>query len=383
MVKMISNQSIIILLALGVFSIINTEMGVVGIIPLISQHFRVDITQAAWVVSVFALVIAVSAPILPLLCSSINRKTAMIITLGVFTVCNMIAAWTEHFSVFILMRIIPAFLHPIYVSMAFSIAANSVAPADAPKAVAGVFVGVSAGMVLGVPITAFIAHHASLATAMLFFAFISALVLLATCFMFPSMPVKIRLTYGSQIQVLKQPAVWYAMLAIICMNGAFFGFFSYIADFLAVVTHISSDTIAIILLIYGGSNIIGNILAGKLLATSPKKTLFLLPILSCFIYILLYILGKWLITVFAIIAILGILAGIAANNMQYMLTRDAEKAPDFANGLFLSCANLGTTFGTVICGIFLTLYGTPTIIIGTVLLLIISMIFVVLRLKTV
>lgn len=46
-----------------------------------------------------------------------------------------------------------------------------------------------------------------------------------------------------------------------------------------------------------------------------------------------------------IILILGVLAGIASNNMQYMI---AEAAPEArtANGMFLTSANLGTTIGT-------------------------------------
>ena len=42
--------------------------------------------------------------------------------------------------------------------MALSVAATSVRAKEAPKAVAKVFIGVSAGMVLGVPIVNFLAN---------------------------------------------------------------------------------------------------------------------------------------------------------------------------------------------------------------------------------
>lgn len=45
----------------------------------------------------------------------------------------------------------------------------------------------------------------------------------------------------------------------------------------------------------------------------------------------------------------GILAGIGGNIAQYWITSAAPKAPDFANGLFLSSANIGTTIGTAVC----------------------------------
>lgn len=62
----------------------------------------------------------------------------------------------------------------------FTVAAASVSKEKAPKAVSRVFVGVSAGMVLGVPVTSFIASEVSFSMSMLFFTVVNALVLIAT-----------------------------------------------------------------------------------------------------------------------------------------------------------------------------------------------------------
>ena len=47
-----------LILTLGVFGILNTEMGVVGIIPIIAETFGVTVLDAGWTVSLFALIIA-------------------------------------------------------------------------------------------------------------------------------------------------------------------------------------------------------------------------------------------------------------------------------------------------------------------------------------
>ncbi len=73
----------------------------------------------------------------------------MLLALGLFTLSNIISMLTTNFTVLLIARILPAFLHPVYVSMAFTVAAASVSKEKAPKAVSKVFVGVSAGMVLG------------------------------------------------------------------------------------------------------------------------------------------------------------------------------------------------------------------------------------------
>ncbi|TDQ56830.1 putative MFS family arabinose efflux permease [Mesocricetibacter intestinalis] len=354
----VNPRLLIIIMSLGVFGIINTEMGVVGIIPMIAESFNVSVPQAGWTVSAFALIVALSAPLMPLLCSAINRKYMMVFALGLFVLSNIISALSDDFTLLIIARMVPAFLHPVYVSMAFTLAAGAVAPEDAPKAVSRVFIGVSAGMVLGVPLTTFIAGHISFSAAMWFFTLINGLVLLATLFILPSMPVKEKLSYGRQLSVLKTPLLWYALLSTVLINGGIFGFFSYMSDFLHSVTEISFDRISLLLLVYGGSNILGNIVAGRLLAAYPLISLLSVPPALALAYIMLYYYGDSFGISLALLFMLGTMAGTVANNMQYTLIKAAPKAPDFANGLFLASANLGTMFGTLVCGMVITRFGT-------------------------
>ena len=381
--KLNSGGLLVFILTVGVFGIINTEMGVVGILPLIAETFKVSVPQAGWTVSVFALVVAASAPITPLLFSGVNRKKVMLLALGLFTLSNIISMLTTNFTVLLIARILPAFLHPVYVSMAFTVAAASVSKEKAPKAVSKVFVGVSAGMVLGVPVTSFIASEVSFSMAMLFFTVVNALVLIATILFIPSMPVKEKVSYGAQLSVLKKTTMWYSIIAVTLINGAMFGFFSYMSDYLKKVTEVSYNVISAVLLVYGLANIVGNVMAGKLLSINARRSIILMPFALLVSYICLFIVGEWIGAMVIVILILGVLAGIASNNMQYMITDAAPEAPDFANGMFLTSANLGTTIGTGICGTFITEMGTRYSVFGSLLFLIASIVFVYLRVRVV
>lgn len=374
---------LVFILTVGVFGIINTEMGVIGILPLIAETFYVTVPQAGLTVSIFALVVALSAPITPLLFSGMNRKTVMLLALGTFTLSNIISMATSNFTVLLIARALPAFLHPVYVSMAFTLAASSVSKEKAPKAVARVFIGVSAGMVLGVPVTSFIASEVSFTMGMAFFTFVNALVLIATLFFVPSMPVKEKRSYGSQLSVLKKNSIWYSILAVTLINGALFGFFSYMSDYLKTITAVPYNIISILLLIYGLSNIAGNVIAGKQLATNPIRSMIFIPFALLVFYVCLFILGEWLVAMAVIILILGILAGYGQNTMQYMITEAAPEAPDFANGLYLLSANLGTTMGAAVCGAFITAFDTRYSVFGSLLFLLASIVFVVLRIRTI
>ena len=369
------NSLLMFTLTLGVFGILNTEMGVVGIIPIIADTFGVTVPDAGWTVSLFALIIAFSAPVVPLLFSRVNRKTVMVLALSVFVISNLVSVFTTNFTVLLITRAVPAFFHPLYVSIAFSTAASSVSREEAPKAVSKIF----AGMVLGVPITSYIASEFSFSAAMVFFTVVNAAVLLATLFLIPSMPVKERLSYGTQLGVLKKPVLWNSFLAALLMNAAMFGFYSYLSDYLITVTNVSFKVISILLFVYGMANIVGNIAAGKLLSQRPFATLKYVPIIMTMLYLALYGLGEFTLPTAIVILVLGIFAGIANNGNQFMVSTSATEAPDFANGLFLTAANLGTTLGTAICGVFITVWGTHSSPLGAVVFLIIGIISIVIR----
>lgn len=376
-----SGALLVFILTVGVFGIINTEMGVIGILPLIAETFHVTVPEAGWTVSIFALVVALSAPVTPLLFSGVNRKKVMLLALGVFTLSNIISMLTSNFTVLLIARALPAFLHPVYVSMAFTVAAASVSKEKAPKAVAKVFIGVSAGMVLGVPVTSYIASEVSFTMGMAFFTVVNALVFIATILFVPSMPVKEKLSYGEQLGVLKKKITWYSVIAVTLINGALFGFFSYMSDYLKTVTEVSYNVISSMLLIYGLANIAGNVIAGKQLAMNPVRSMVLIPFVLFVSYVCLYFLGEWIIAMAAIILLLGVLAGYAQNTMQYMITDAAPEAPDFANGLYLLSANLGTTIGAAVCGLFITYSGTRYSVFGSLLFLVASVVFVALRVR--
>lgn len=370
---------LVLILTFGVFGIINTEMGVVGIIPRIAETFGVTVPEAGWTVSVFALIVALSAPVMPLLFSGVNRRTTMLLALGLFTAGNIVSALTDDFAVLLVARAVPAFLHPVYVSMAFSVAAASVPQEMAPKAVSKVFVGVSAGMVLGVPVTGFIAGHTSVSVAMAFFAIVNASVLIATIFCIPSLPVQRKLSYGAQLGVLRKAVTWHSVIAFTFINGAMFGFFSYMSDFLDTVTELPFDAVSVLLLVYGGANIVGNVVAGRLLFRNARRCMIVVPFLLSAAYLLLFATGSQTIPASVLILVLGILAGIASNTGQYMISDAAPEAPDFANGLFLTSANLGTTVGTAVCGVFITGFGSRYSLMGALLFLAAGIGFVLVR----
>lgn len=376
-----NNKLIVLILTIGVFGILNTEMGFIGLIPQIAKQFNVTTATAGWLVSVFAIGIALSGPITPLLLSKIERKKVMLFVLTIFVISNLISVFTSSFAVLLLARIIPAIFHPVYTALAFSVAADSVDKKDAPKAVSRVFIGVSAGMVVGVPIVNFLATQFNLQIALLFFALINLIVLILTLCFVPTMPSESSHSYGSQLKVLKRPLTWISIIAAIFFNAAIFGVYSYLTDYLNIVTEIHGNLVSITLFLYGFSNILGNIIAGKLLTMIPKKAMLLLPFALIIVYGFMFSLGSFFIPMMVITMVWGILAGLTANTTQFMITSSAPDAPDLSNGIFLSAVNTGTTIGTFIGGLFIATLGSNYVLMIGILASIVNVLLIVIRNK--
>ncbi|SIR99862.1 Predicted arabinose efflux permease, MFS family [Peribacillus simplex] len=373
------NNLIILILSLGIFGIMNTEMGVVGILPLIADHYGISVTRAGLLVSVFALVVAVSGPIMPVLFSGFNRKKVMLISLGIFVLGNIVSIFASSFNIVLIARAIPAIFHPVYCSLALTIAAMSGNQEQARKAISTVIMGVSAGMVLGVPITTFIANATSIEMSLTFSAVVNVIAFLATLLFVPSMPVQEKVSHGAQLSVLKRPLTWLAIVTIIFMSAAVSAPNSYLAEYLGEVTHVSGQTLSIMLLLFGVASILGNLLAGKLLSKNAMKTAVFYPITMGVIYVIWYFTGESLVSMVIIMALFGIMFSIQNNINQYWITSAAHEAPELANGLFVSCSNWGISSGTAIGGLLLSGMGIKYILWGGILFLILSLVSILLR----
>ena len=364
-----SKKKYLFILAVGVFGILNTEMGIVGVLPAVSEQYGVSLTTAGLLVSMFALAIAVSGPVLPMLLSRFERKKIMVFILSLFTAGNVAAAFAPNFAVLMLARMIPAFFHPVFVSFAMASASDlAESEAEAPKAVSAVMMGVSAGMVLGGPVAGLIADWSGLRMSLLFFAAVNLISMLAVILAIPEFPGKEKVSFRTQLRVLKNGKLWLALVGVILLNGSIFGVYSYISGYLSGAFGFSVQMVSVLLFLYGLMNIVGNTAAGKQLSERPGRFMSLQPLLICGIYVLLLASGTAALPAAVLVLLLGIVAGMVANTIQYWVSSEAPGAPEFANGLYLTAANLGISAAAPFCGIFINNMGMPSAPLGGIIL---------------
>ncbi|MCI0997772.1 MFS transporter [Pseudomonas corrugata] len=355
-------------IALGLFGVYTIEFGVVGILPVIIERYSVSASEAGYLVGLFALIIAVFGPFMVLLLSRYNRKRILTLSLFIFAGASALSAYAPNYGSLAVLRIIPAFFHPVYFSLAFVAVASLYPKEQATQATAKAFVGTSMGMVLGVPITTWIAARFSYEAAFLFCTVVNVIAGLGIIARLPDTFAGQRTPYGEQLAILRKPTLWLNILASTLIFGAMFSVYSYSAEYLSREAGMSGEVISALLILFGVGGVAGNLLAGRLLSRNKVGTTLMHPIMLGASYLILHFFASPAILPMVLIIVLwGATHTSGLIVTQVWLTSEAPEAPEFVTGLYISFINLGVTLGATAGGWFLARMGMEgTIISGLV-----------------
>ncbi|OQP57057.1 MFS transporter [Niastella vici] len=363
----------IYIMALGAFGIITTEFGIIGIMPAIAKHFGISIDTAGWLLSGFALTIALTGPFTVLLTSKINRKWMMSLVLFIFVLSNMLSAVAPSFTVLMIARILPAFLHPVFWAVATVAAAKQVEPKDAPKAVSVVLAGLSVATVLGVPLTTYVSELINWKASFWVSGVINLIAFAALSAFVPSMPVTEKQSVKSQLVILRKGQMWVNLVATMIMIAGIFATYSYLAEYLGKISSMNGKQISIMLLLFGTTGIAGNWVTGLALSKNVMLTtrFFLLSLIA--VHVMAYLFGGLFVPMASIVGIWGFIHTGGFLIGQTRSTSEAPEAPELAASLMVSFGNAGVTLGTFLGGIIIAGFGIHQVIWISILLLLVSL----------
>ncbi|SEB10952.1 Predicted arabinose efflux permease, MFS family [Chitinophaga terrae (ex Kim and Jung 2007)] len=347
-------------MALGAFGIITTEFGVIGVLPNLAQVFHVSLEKAGWLLSAFALTVAVSSPFITALTTNVNRKLLMSLVLAVFVVSNILSAFAPNFTVLMIARVLPAFLHPLFWNLSLAAAFKE----SGSKAVSVVMSGVSIATVMGVPITTYAAEFFSNWQASFFLAsFVSLIAFLGLVLYVPSMPAARKAAGDSQLYVLKSPLLWLNLVSTILMLAGMFSSYGYLAAYMEKVTHMNGTQISVMLLLFGGMGVLGNWLTGRALSKNVMLTTRVFFTALILVQILAYLFGGLFVPMVILLSLWGAIhtGGFLIGNIR--TTRSVpHSALEFVNSLLTSCYNIGISLGAMLGGLVIARYGVHYVV---------------------
>ncbi|WP_232661889.1 MFS transporter [Pseudonocardia sp. TRM90224] len=137
---------------MATFAVGTDAFVIAGLLPAIAGELDVSVVAAGQLVSVFALTLAVAAPVLSWLLSSMDRRKALQFALAVFVVGNIVTALSPNYPIMMSARVLTA-LGAATITASASSAATAMAPEERRgRAMALVIGGLTLSTALGMPL---------------------------------------------------------------------------------------------------------------------------------------------------------------------------------------------------------------------------------------
>ena len=342
-------------LTISAFGIGTTEFVIVGLLPTVAQDLAISISSAGLLVSLYAVGVAVGAPILTALTSKIPRKKLLLGVMLLFILGNGLAAIAPTFGLLVMARILTGFAHGVYFSIGATIAASLVPANKRASAIAIMFAGLTIAIVTGVPLGTFIGQNFGWRATFIGVSILGIIGALSSAVLVPaSIQGGKALRIVDQLKVIKSPSVLLVLAITALGYGGTFVTFTYLAPLLEEVTGFSASMTSLLLLVYGIAIAIGNIVGGKVSNKKPSKALMVMFILQAIVLLVLYFTAPFQVAAVVTLFFMGILAFSNVPALQLYIVQMAEKyAPgteDVASALNIAAFNVGIAIGAALGG---------------------------------
>ncbi|TFC58388.1 MFS transporter [Cryobacterium sp. TMB1-7] len=343
----------LIALALGGFGIGLTEFVIAGLLPEVAADFAVTEAAAGWLISGYALSVAVGAILLTAAVTRLPRKHVLVGLMVLFIIGNLISALAPSYSIMLLGRIIAALCHGAFFGIGAVVAASLVPPSKKSGAIAIMFTGLTLATVLGVPFGTFIGQSFGWRATFWAITVIGVLALAGIVALVP------RATDDTahvsnlrgELRAFRSSQVWLSLVVTVLGFGGMFGAFTYIAYTLTEVSGFSSAAVPWLLVVFGAGLFVGNILGGKAADRRLDPTLVVLLIgLTVVMALFALTAANPVATVIALVLMggfgFGTVPGLQTRIMLY-----ADTAPTLASSANIAAFNVGNAIGAWIGGI--------------------------------
>ncbi|MFJ9902672.1 MFS transporter [Streptomyces sp. NPDC101152] len=343
----------LIALALGGFGIGLTEFGIVGLLPEVADDFGVSESVAGYLVSVYALSVAVGALALTAAISRFDRKKVLVGLMTLFIAGNLISAIAPSYGLLMTGRVVAALCHGAFFSVGAVVASDMVAENKKGGAIALMFGGLTAANVLGVPLGTFLGQQLGWRSTFWAITVIGVVALIGIQILVPRTAAAARTDLRAELAVFRRGQVWVSILLSILAFGGVIGGYTYIAFTLTHVSGFATGTVPWLLVLFGAGTFIGNFVGGK--AADKSLNAALTGIMA----VLAVVMGVFALTaenkVATLISLLlmGTIGLSSAPGLQVRTMKYADDAPTMASGANIAAFNIGNALGAWLGGLAL------------------------------
>ena len=332
-----------------------SEFMPIGLLSDIANDLNISDARAGMLISVYAWVVALMSLPLMIIVSKMELKRLLLTIIAVFVLSHVASALAEGYYTLMLSRIGVACSHAIFWSIVSPLAVRIVPDDKRAFALSMVATGSSIAMVVGLPLGRVVGLYLGWRMTFLSIGVISALIFIYIAAMLPKVPSR------GKFSVKRLPALLHnrVLLGVFVMSVLFatahYTGYSYIEPFLGRVAGFTPDIVTLVLIVFGGSGMLGSIAFSKYYMSNPRRFVAVATVAPALCLLLIQVSAVSLASVLAVCVVWGSMATAFNIAFQDNVMRFApEEATSVAMSIFSGIFNLGIGSGAYIGGVVVT-----------------------------
>jgi DHA1 family inner membrane transport protein len=340
-------------LAIGAFGIGVTEFVIMGLLLEVSGDLNVSISAAGMLISGYALGVMAGAPIMTVVTTRWPRKATLLALMAIFTLGNLACALAPSYFGLLAARVLTAFAHGTFFGVGSVVATQLVAPQQRASAIAIMFTGLTIATVLGVPFGTWLGQIAGWRATFWAVVDIGLIAFAVIAVLVPKDAGQIESgDWRSDLRALARGPVVLGLLTTVFGFGGMFVVFTYIAPLLTQLANFSERAVSLVLLVFGGGLVVGNIVGGKLADRYLEQTLVgSLLVLAAVLGLMTFAVHDTVAMV-VFVALLGAASFATVPPLQmWVLEKSNGAGQSLASSFNIGAFNLGNAAGAWLGGV--------------------------------
>lgn len=343
----------IYMLAAVSFLIGTSEYMIAGILDKVAEDVGVSLSAAGQLITAFSLAYALGTPIMMAITTRLNRRDLLLYSLGLIIVGNALMVILPGYGFMLLARVIMALGTGVFVVTSLTVASKLAPPNKQGGAIAIVLMGISASLILGVPIGRIIAASYDWKLIFVGIALLSIIGLPVVARSIPRMEGDEPVPLSKQLAMVKRPRIALALGITFFWILGYAIAFTYLSPYLLEVVGMNERWVSAALFAYGIASLIGSKAGGfSTDRWGVARTLTGGMLLNMVMLILLSAAsGTGTFLVFSLLMLWSFFSWSSAPTQQYYLITLSPKASGIMLGLNTSVLQLAMAAGAGIGGV--------------------------------
>ncbi|WP_329395662.1 MFS transporter [Streptomyces melanogenes] len=345
------------LMAFGIFAMVTSEFLVGGLMPQIADDLHVSIAQVGYLITAFALAMAIGGPFATVAVLRLRPKTALMTLFAVFLAGNVLAATAGSYGVMLAARLITGTASAAFFGVALSVVAQITSPDVRGRAIGVAMQGLMVGTLLGLPLSTLVGQQWGWRAGFVGVGVVTVAAAVATAVAVPSLEHADGAgEFRDELAVFRNARLWLVLSTSTLIIGATFSAFSYFTPILTDLTGFSHGAVPLLLLGYGAATVAGNAVVARLADSHTVPVLVAGLALNVVFLTTFALLADHKVP--AVLAMTGIgLVGVTLNPAMISRVQRTANARPLVNTVHSSFITLGVVLGSGLGGAAIAVQG--------------------------